>query len=262
MTVPQLTLRSRIESSPTIGGPSPAGSIWTANLYSDARSAKQDPPPAVRESRSDSSPAVRAPRGHVSRSFAITVVSGLPRSGTSMMMQMLDAAGLPPLQDDERPADRSNPNGYFELAAVKGIRRDESFLRHAVGRSIKIVSPLLSALPRQYDYRIIFMDRALDEILASQRAMLLRSDSAAASQDERALRAAYDHHLAETKTWLAAQPNLAVCHVAHRMAIENPQAVALAVDGFLFPGDEGERHTKRVAAMSRVVDTALHHHRS
>ena len=112
----------------------------------------------------------------------ITIVSGLPRSGTSMMTQMLEAAGFEIASDGRRVADPDNPRGYYELDAVKRLRQDTSCLAAAVGRAVKIVALLLPALSRDYDYRVIFVERELDEVLASQRAMLDRQPPAASRQ--------------------------------------------------------------------------------
>jgi len=89
----------------------------------------------------------------------IGIVSGLPRSGTSMIMQMLDAAGLPVLTDGLRPPDSDNPRGYYEFEPVKALKTDASFLEAAVGRVVKVVAPLLPSLPPAYDYRIVFVER-------------------------------------------------------------------------------------------------------
>jgi len=113
----------------------------------------------------------------------ITIVSGLPRSGTSLMMQMLAAGGLPPLTDGERTSDESNPRGYYEYEPVKRLRTDRSWLPQAQGRVVKIIHLLLRELPveGQFQYRVILMKRPIEEILASQRAMLQRASKAAAA---------------------------------------------------------------------------------
>ena len=104
----------------------------------------------------------------------IVIVSGLPRSGTSLMMQMLSSGGLPVMTDDARPADVDNPRGYFELERVKAIRKDSSWLPQARGKALKMVSLLLYDLPADERYRILFMERDMEEVLASQRKMLDR----------------------------------------------------------------------------------------
>ena len=121
----------------------------------------------------------------------VIVVSGLPRSGTSMIMQMLETAGLPLLTDGVRPPDADNPRGYYEFEPVKAIKTDASFLEVAVGRVVKVVAPLLPSLPPLYDYRIVFVERALCEVLASQRAMLAQRGQAAGIAEGGALAKAF-----------------------------------------------------------------------
>src|SRR5438046_6429896 len=105
----------------------------------------------------------------------ITVVSGLPRSGTSLMMQMLRAGGMPVRTDGFRKADEDNPRGYLEYEPVKRTREDSSWVSDAVGKAVKVVYLLLRDLPDGFDYRVILMRRSLREVLASQSAMLMRS---------------------------------------------------------------------------------------
>lgn len=105
---------------------------------------------------------------------SITVVSGIPRSGTSMMMRLLEAAGLPILSDGQRGPDASNPRGYFELDAVKRTRDDARWLEAAPGCAVKVIHSLLDALPDEYAYRVILMKRPMDAVIASQNRMLER----------------------------------------------------------------------------------------
>ena len=102
----------------------------------------------------------------------LVVISGLPRSGTSLMMQMLAAGGLPPLRDDARAPDAGNPRGYFEWAPARALARDPGAIAAARGRAVKVISALLPALPREHRYRVVFMERDAREIEASQRALL------------------------------------------------------------------------------------------
>ena len=111
---------------------------------------------------------------HVEMSGFITVVSGLPRSGTSMMMKMLDAGGISPVTDGLRVADEDNPQGYFEHEGVKRLSEDAGFVSGARGRAIKIISELIYHLPEGETYRVIFLRRRIDEILRSQEQMLRR----------------------------------------------------------------------------------------
>jgi len=203
-------------------------------------------------------------------SRTITVVSGLPRSGTSMMMQMLEAAGLELATDGHRAADSDNPHGYYELEAVKRLRDDTSFLKSVVGQVVKVVAPLIPYLPPKYDYRIISMQRDLDEILASQRVMLDRRGSGESGDvDDAALARAYESQLDKVNVWLAGQTNVRACTVSHRFALGSPKETAFVVATFLeetgaFGPTEGRSEARALAEarMAAVVDPPLYRQRS
>jgi hypothetical protein len=108
-----------------------------------------------------------------------------------MMMRMLEAGGMPVLVDDLRPPDADNPQGYYEFEAVKRLQTDATFLAQATGKAIKVISALLEALPRGNQYKILFMQRHMEEILASQRTMLHRQGKPALADDARAYAGAY-----------------------------------------------------------------------
>ena len=108
------------------------------------------------------------------RNDFITIVSGLPRSGTSMMMMMLEAGGIAPVADGIREADDDNPKGYYEFERVKKIKEDKAWLPDAKGKAVKMISQLLLDLPGDYHYKVIFMHRKIEEVLASQKQMLIR----------------------------------------------------------------------------------------
>lgn len=164
----------------------------------------------------------------------ITVVSGLPRSGTSLLMQMLAAAGLVVAQDEARPADPDNPRGYFELAAVRGIRRDAGFLDACVGRVVKIVAPLVLELPARHRYRLLFIERDVAEVLASQRAMLLRTDRAVPSEVEEApLARAYQGLLARCHAELEAAADTPTLFIGHRKLLSKPGESVKRIARFL-----------------------------
>jgi hypothetical protein len=114
----------------------------------------------------------------------IIVVSGLPRSGTSVMMQMLDNGGIPVVTDNIRTADTDNPRGYYEYEQVKKIREDAAWVPATRGKAFKMVSQLLYDLPAQEQYHVIFMERDLDEMLASQEKMLQRLGRKAAPREQ------------------------------------------------------------------------------
>lgn len=187
----------------------------------------------------------------------ITVVSGLPRSGTSMMMAALQAGGLEPLTDGARPADEDNPHGYYELEAVKRLSQDCSWLPQAVGCAVKIVSPLLFDLPADRPYRVVFLLRDLDEVLASQRRMLERPGAHAGGEDagsDAEIRPLFAAHLEEVREWLAAQANARVLYVDYERAVADPVGMAAAVDRFLGGGLDR-------AAMAAAVDPTLQRQR-
>src|SRR5215468_11569905 len=124
----------------------------------------------------------------------LVIVSGLPRSGTSMMMKMLAAGGIEPLTDNIRTADEDNPKGYFELERVKQIESDKAWLEDARSRVVKLISALLKHLPPSYQYKVIFMRRAMSEILASQRKMLMRRGEPADKVPDEKMAAMFNKH--------------------------------------------------------------------
>lgn len=184
----------------------------------------------------------------------VTVVSGLPRSGTSLMMQMLHAGGLPTVSDGVRQPDASNPRGYFEDERVKRLRSDRSWLPEARGHAVKIIHLLLRELllDGSLQYRIVFMERPLDEVLASQQAMLLRGGAKPA--EAALLRKAFETQLSQLDTWIAAQPLLTVMRMPYHEVLRGPPTAAQTLDDFLGGGLD-------VAAMALAVDPALHRER-
>lgn len=163
----------------------------------------------------------------------ITVVSGLPRSGTSMMMKMLEAGGLPVLTDNRRIADEDNPRGYYEDERIKRLARDASWLGEARGKVIKVVSPLLKHLRREYRYRIVFVRRDMGEVLASQRQMLIRRGEPTDTVTDDQMTAAYRKHLADVDAWLKEQPHMDVLYVTYRDVVESPIEHAERISQFL-----------------------------
>jgi len=184
----------------------------------------------------------------------VTVVSGLPRSGTSLMMQMLHAGGLSALTDGLRTADDSNQRGYFEFEPVRRLRSDRSWLPGARGQVVKVIHLLLRdlLLDGSLQYRIVFMQRPVDEVIASQHSMLQREGKPGA--DAALLKTAFEGQLQQLQPWLASQRCLAVLPVSYHQVISEPQAVADELANFLgLPLD--------TAAMVRAVDPALHRQR-
>jgi len=181
----------------------------------------------------------------------IVVVSGLPRSGTSMTMKMLEAGGLPILTDRLRAADEDNPEGYFELERVKQLRQDATWLAEARGKAVKIVSFHLGELPHKYPYKVLFIRRALPEVLASQRQMLARARRSGGAADESQLADLYERHLREVYAWLARQHHIGVLFLEHRATLEHPLDTAKAIGAFL----GGEMDPE---AMANAVNPALY----
>jgi broad-specificity NMP kinase len=184
----------------------------------------------------------------------ITVVSGLPRSGTSMMMSMLQAGGMPVLTDNQREADEDNLRGYLEYEQVKRLDRDASWLAEAEGKAVKIISMLLKHLPRDHEYRVIFMHRDVMEVLASQRKMMERRGEAPDGVPDEAMATLYRRHLSEVQQWLGAQPNVKTMHINYNETLKDPWPTLDKLNAFLGGGlDTG--------AMARVVDPRLYRQR-
>jgi hypothetical protein len=165
-------------------------------------------------------------------SFVI-VVSGLPRSGTSMMMRMLEAGGVPIVTDNTRRADEDNPKGYYEDERVKKLKDDNLWLEESKGKAIKIVSVLLYDLPRTAEYKIIFMQRDVDEILSSQKKMLQRRKEDTDSIDDTIMAKKFQKHLREIRDWLGEQSNIECLYVNYRDAILDPLNISKRVATFL-----------------------------
>jgi hypothetical protein len=184
----------------------------------------------------------------------ITIVSGLPRSGTSLMMQMLDAGGLPVLSDGERKADTDNPKGYLEWERIKQLPKDPSLIAEAEGKAVKVITQLIVSLPSGHEYRVIFMQRPLPEVLKSQDEMLRRRGNADSAAVNSAIEEAFQRHLVEVNKWLAGQRNLQVLRTHYHRVLREPKAVAEEIAAFLqVPLD--------IEAMVRQVDGTLYRNR-
>jgi hypothetical protein len=181
----------------------------------------------------------------------ITIVSGLPRSGTSMMMQMLKAGGMELLTDHIRENDDNNPKGYMEYEAVKSIGKDNSWLINAEGKVVKIISHLLQYLPDTFTYKIIFMQRDLVEILQSQQKML-KKDTATFPMG---LADTFKKQLLKTESWLNGQPNMEVLYVNYKDIVEQPEEQSENVNSFLGT----ELDTKNMAL---AIDKQLYRNKS
>jgi hypothetical protein len=185
----------------------------------------------------------------------ITVVSGLPRSGTSMMMQMLIAGGMPAITDGLRSPDADNPRGYFELEAVKRLKTDSLWLAAARGHAVKVISMLLYELPPDHEYRVIFMRRDMDEIIASQNEMLKRRGTGGTGTSDAGMTRHLESHLSKVQTWLARRKNFRVLYCEHRDLLSAAMEQARRIEEFL-----GSRLDS--AAMVEAIDHSLHRNRA
>lgn len=136
----------------------------------------------------------------------VTIVSGLPRSGTSMMMQMIDRGGIVALSDQIRQADEDNPKGYYEFEAVKKTKEDPAWVSDAVGKVVKMVHLLLLDLPLEYQYRVVMMRRNLDEVVKSQNVMLERKGENTADLPKERLMTIYRSQLEKVTSFLDDHP--------------------------------------------------------
>jgi Sulfotransferase domain len=186
----------------------------------------------------------------------ILVVSGLPRSGTSMLMKMLEAGGMPMMTDRERVADIDNPKGYFEFERIKHLEKegDKSYIREARGKALKVISFLIKDLPDDNDYKVIFMRRDLDEVLASQNKMIQRLQTADSSAAEAAMKEAYRNDIVRTRLLCQKRPNFELIEIHYKRAIEDPAATARSVNAFV--GGQLDE-----AAMREAVDGSLYRNR-
>lgn len=185
----------------------------------------------------------------------IAVVSGLPRSGTSMMMQMITAGGLVPMTDKIRAADGDNPRGYYELEAVKKTKEDASWLKDADGKVVKIISKLIYDLPPTHEYRVVFLLRDLDEVLKSQATMLKNLGKDMGPTSDATMKAFFEEHLKKLKAWMEARPNMKVLYCEYKAVVGNPILEAARIAGFL--GGNLDKD-----AMSASVDSKLYRNKA
>lgn len=182
----------------------------------------------------------------------ITIVSGLPRSGTSLMMQMLAAGGMEPVTDEIREADPDNPKGYLEFERVKKIRDDKAWLPDARGKVVKMISQLLYELPDTESFNVIFMRRDIDEIIASQEKMLIRRGVTVPDPD--AIKGAFQVHLEKLFQWLPSRNYIRILEVNYNDLLASPYPNSRRIADFIpLPLD--------IARMSASVDTSLYRNR-
>lgn len=185
----------------------------------------------------------------------VIVVSGLPRSGTSMMMNMLAAGGLPVVTDSLRRADEDNPNGYYEIEKSKALKEgDTQWVYEAQGRVVKVISYLLEYLPEDLTYDVIFMERRIPEVLASQKKMLDHRNERATVTDEEMARQ-FQEHVKAVKYWIARRPNMRVLFVDYNQMVKDPASLCASLGEFL-------ELPLNVQAMQAVPDQALYRNRA
>ncbi|MCH7871448.1 MAG: sulfotransferase family protein [Planctomycetes bacterium] len=184
----------------------------------------------------------------------VTIVAGLPRSGTSMAMRIIDQGGIPALIDEIRKADEDNPKGYYEFEPVKKTKKDASWLETAPGKVVKMVYRLLYDLPDNYQYRIVFMKRRLEEVIASQNVMLDRKGKAGGSLSDEQLLATFRKEIEKIEQWLAEQPNFKTLYVMYNEVLEDAGPKVAAINEFL----GGNLDTEKMLA---VVDKSLYRQR-
>ena len=185
----------------------------------------------------------------------IVVVSGLPRSGTSMLMKMLDAGGLSVVTDGQRTADEDNPKGYFEVERIKSLAKDSDrrWLAGARGKAIKVISYLLRSLPPQFNYRVVFIRRDIEEVLASQNKMLARRGETDDTPPER-MRELFAKDVSRAQDMLAREPQFETLEVQYAAILARPLDEARRIAGFVGGGLD-------VEAMAAAVDPDLYRNR-
>jgi hypothetical protein len=190
------------------------------------------------------------------RSAQVVIVSGLPRSGTSMVMKMLEAGGMEVLQDHIREPNADNPQGYYEFERVKKLPEgDTAWLEEAAGKVVKVISQLVMYLPEGYTYRVIVVRREIAEILASQAKMLDRRGEPVGGVSDERMAELFEKHLQKVYAWMDAQPNVAYLDIEYNQMLADPRPTLERVNAFLGGGLD-------VDAMAAVVDPALYRNRA
>lgn len=185
----------------------------------------------------------------------VIIVSGLPRSGTSMMMKILEAGGIPPLTDGVRKADGNNPNGYYEFERVKNLREgDTGWLPDARGKAVKIISPLLPYLPAGYDYHIVFMQRNIREILESQQKMLVSRGLEPTSVDDDDMAVLFQKLLKKTEMWAKSTDGVQSIIMDYNLILSDPDFHLRELNRF-FGG------ILIINSMKNAIDVGLYHQR-
>lgn len=181
----------------------------------------------------------------------IIIVSGLPRSGTSMMMQLLEAGGMQIFTDNLRAADDNNKKGYYEHEAVKIIHKDISWMKNAVGKTIKIVSHLLPNLPLRYKYKIIYMERDLNEVITSQNKMLQNLGKLPQNATHFNIETSFKQNDEKIKNWMSEKRNIDVIFMDYNKIVENAEEYIGRLNNFF----SGKLNTQN---MMNVIDKNLY----
>jgi hypothetical protein len=184
----------------------------------------------------------------------VIIVSGLPRSGTSMAMKILEVGGIPPLTDHLRQPDKDNPKGYYEFERVKKLSNgDTTWLADAQGKCVKVIAGLITYLPPDYEYRVLFMRRKIDEVLASQ-AKMLENRGEESTVEDNEMAQLFEKHLRQVRAWMNSQPNLLYLDLDYNVLVDNPEPLIRQINQFLDGGLD-------IEAMISVVDRSLYRQR-
>ena len=184
----------------------------------------------------------------------IIIVSGLPRSGTSMMMKMLEATKIPVLTDEIREADEDNLKGYYEDERAKTLHKDNSWIGEAEGKAVKVISYQLPHLPPDHQYSILFMERKIEEVLASQRKMMERRGEPQDDVPDSVMSEVFKKHLDEIYEWLGKQPNIQTLYISYNDTLDDPETTAEKVEKFL-------KKSLDIEKMMQIVDPKLYRQR-
>ncbi len=182
------------------------------------------------------------------------IVSGLPRSGTSMMMKMLESGGVPVLADDQRKADIDNVNGYYEFQAALKIKQDNSWLADSDHKAVKMVYQLLYELPETHQYRVLMMRRSMDEVLASQKKMLARLGKPTDTIPDSKMAEIFNTGLAKFYAWIAQRPNFRIVDIDYNIMVADPIPQIQVINRLLGGGLDEQ-------AMAEVVQPDLYRNR-
>ena len=185
----------------------------------------------------------------------VTIVSGLPRSGTSMMMRMLEAGGVPPVVDGERKANADNPMGYYEFEPVKALKEDSSWVADSTGQAVKVIYKLVYDLPNNVPYRIVFMQRDIEEVLSSQEKMMRRDGLDPDTIGRDLLFNLFQTDVMDFRRWAEVQGNIQIMYADYRRMIDEPEEMSRHIAEFL--GQDLD-----IQAMASVVDPDLYRNRA